>query len=107
MVFLSSRIPAAHPSSAILGEERMGAGVAVGDHRVLTAHYLVLGAASVEVVGADGRTREVEHVALDHESGFALLFLKGPGDSLGFQVLRDSAIREIEVVAGNRYEFYR
>jgi S1-C subfamily serine protease len=78
VVFLSSRIPAAHPSAAILGEERMGAGVAVGADRVLTAHYLVLGSTTVEVVGADGRPRAVERVALDHESGLALLFLKGP-----------------------------
>ena len=40
----AAEIPAAHPSAAILGEERMGAGVAVGADRVLTAHYLVLGA---------------------------------------------------------------
>ncbi len=30
LVFLRSEIPARHPSAAILGEERMGAGVAVG-----------------------------------------------------------------------------
>ena len=51
----------------------MGAGVAVSGEHVLTAHYIVLGASRVELVGIDGRTREVEHIVLDHESGLALL----------------------------------
>jgi hypothetical protein len=37
----------------------MGAGVAVAADRVLTAHYLVLGAARVEVTGLDGKPRAV------------------------------------------------
>ncbi|HET8647462.1 MAG TPA: S1C family serine protease, partial [Vicinamibacteria bacterium] len=32
---------------------------------------------------------------------------KGPGDGLSFQVLRDSAIRVVEVTAGDRDAFYR
>jgi serine protease Do len=79
VVYLRAEIPAKHPSAAILGEERMGAGVAVSGEHVLTAHYLVLGASRVEVVGIDGRTRDVRRVALDHESGLALLTSGGPG----------------------------
>jgi S1-C subfamily serine protease len=78
LVFLRSQIPAAHPSAAVLGEERMGAGVAVGARQVLTAHYLVLGASDVEVQGVDGRPRAVERITLDHDSGLALLTLAGP-----------------------------
>ncbi len=77
LVFLRSQIPAAHPSAAVLGEKRRGAGVAVGAAHVLTAHYLVLGASEVEVVGADGRPRDVLRVEIDHESGLALLTLAG------------------------------
>ncbi len=77
-VFLRSRIPARHPSAAVLGEERLGTGVAVGPQRVLTAHYLVLGAAKVEAVAADGKPRAVRRVTLDHETGLALLALEGP-----------------------------
>jgi len=73
VVYLRAEIPANHPSAAILGEERMGSGVAVSGEHVLTAHYIVLGASRVELVGIDGRTREVEHIVLDHESGLALL----------------------------------
>jgi len=78
IVFIESDIPATHPSASILGEERLGAGVAVGPDQVLTAHYLVMGAASVEVTGIDGRPREVRRVALDHETGLALITLDGP-----------------------------
>ena len=73
VVYLRAEVPATHPSAPILGEERMGAGVAVSGEHVLTAHYIVLGASRVELVGIDGRTRDVERVVLDHESGLALL----------------------------------
>lgn len=56
----------------------MGAGVAVGQDRVLTAHYLVLGASEVQCTGVDGRPRSVTGVAVDHETGLALLTLAGP-----------------------------
>ena len=79
MVFLRAEIPAEHPSASILGEERMGAGVAVAPDRVLTAHYLVLGAARTELVGLDGRAHAVDRIALDHESGLALLTAEGAG----------------------------
>jgi S1-C subfamily serine protease len=72
-VYLRAEIPAKHPSAPILGEERMGSGVAVSRDHVLTAHYLVLGATRVELTGLDGRTRDVRHMTLDHESGLALL----------------------------------
>ena len=73
LVYLRAEIPEEHPSAAILGEERMGAGVAVGPDRVLTAHYLVLGASRVEVTALDGRANSAAGVAVDHESGLALL----------------------------------
>jgi len=93
LVFLRSEIPASHPSAAVLGEERMGAGVAVAPDRVLTAHYLVLGAGNAQVTGVDGRPREVRRIALDHESGLALLMLEGPP-------LRPAALAEDPPVPG-------
>src|SRR5688572_28083153 len=78
VVFLRSEVPAAHPSAALLGEERLETGVAVAGDRVLTAHYLVMGASRLEVARLDGRPREVERSVVDHESGLAVLFLSGP-----------------------------
>jgi S1-C subfamily serine protease len=78
VVFLRSAIPEQHPSAAVLGDERMGVGVAIAPRAVLTAHYLVMGAASVHVGAFDGRERAVREAAVDHETGFALLHLDGP-----------------------------
>jgi S1-C subfamily serine protease len=79
VAFLHAEIPAGHPSAQILGEERMGAGVAVSPEHVLTAHYLVLGASTAEVAGLDGKLRPVSRVSLDHECGLALLTVPGAG----------------------------
>jgi len=49
----------------------------VASDRVLTAHYLVLGARTVEVTGLDGRSRPVTRVTFDHDSGLALLSVEG------------------------------
>jgi S1-C subfamily serine protease len=78
MVSLHSRVPHAHPSAAILGDERLGAGVAVGPQQVLTAHYLVLGAKQIEVKALDGKPRPVARTTVDHETGLGLLVLEGP-----------------------------
>jgi len=72
-VYLHAEIPGSHPSAGVLGEERMGAGIAVSPGSVLTAHYLVIGAAQVEVTTLDGRPNPTTSVTLDHESGLALL----------------------------------
>jgi serine protease DegS len=71
-------IPEDHASVEILGQERMGTGVAVSPQRILTAHHTVLGAERVEVVDTAGRRHAVRKVRLDHETGLALLSLEGP-----------------------------
>jgi S1-C subfamily serine protease len=38
---------------------------------------------------------------------YLALWQRGPGDRVDLQVLREESIRVIEVVAGDRYEFYR
>ena len=78
IVFLRTEIPENHPSAAILGEERLGTGIAVDSHRVLTAHYLVMGGSHISVTSADGKARKVEKALLHHETGLALLALDGP-----------------------------
>jgi S1-C subfamily serine protease len=76
---LRAEVPSGHPSASILGEERMGAAVAVSPEHLLTAHYLVLGASRVETTGLDGKTRTASRVCVDHDSGLALLFVDGAG----------------------------
>ena len=38
---------------------------------------------------------------------YTALWRKGPGATLGFQVLRESAILVVEVTAGDRDDFYK
>jgi serine protease Do len=78
LVYLRAQIPARHPSAAMLGEERLGSGVASGPAVVVTAHYLVLGARHIHLEGADGQTRRVKSTVIDHETGLAVLALEGP-----------------------------
>jgi S1-C subfamily serine protease len=77
VAFLKSHIPSQHPSALVLGQERLGSGVVVEEDRVLTASYLVLGASDVEVTFLDGRAKAAKRVALDHETGLALLSVEG------------------------------
>lgn len=79
LAVIRSQVPPEHPSAPLMGEERRGAGVAVARDRVLTAHYLVMGAREVAVAGLDGRARKVRKSVVDYESGLALLHLDGTG----------------------------
>jgi len=79
VAFLRVTIPPGHPSAKILGEERMGAAVAVTPDQLVTVSYLVLGASAVEVVGIDGKTRPAGRISLDHDSGLALVGVEGAG----------------------------
>ena len=78
LAFVHSRIPESHPSAGVLGEERMGVGVAIDARHVLTAHYLLLGANDVELSFADGRARKVERTRIHHETGLGIAELSGP-----------------------------
>lgn len=78
VVHLKATIPEAHPSTAILGAERMGTATVVdAGGLALTAHYVVLGASRVEATTFDGRTTTVEIVAKDFGTGIAVLKLGG------------------------------
>lgn len=51
----------------------MGSGVVVGPGRVLTASYIVMGATEVQITGVDGRPFAATRIALDHDSGLAVV----------------------------------
>jgi serine protease Do len=73
-------VPRQHPSTRILGDERMGSGVVVDTSGlVLTVNYVVMGASVVEVAPLKGRRTRAEVVAQDFEVGLALLRVKRQG----------------------------
>lgn len=80
VVNVHTEIPQAHPSSAILGQERMGTGTVVDPAGlVLTANYVVMGSESIQVSFAAGRKARAELVAQDFDVGLALLRVKRQG----------------------------
>lgn len=75
---LRSDVPPTHASAAILGTERMGAGTVVDPLGVvLTAHYMVIGARSVEVTSTDGTVLPGTVVGIDYATGLAAVRVEG------------------------------
>ena len=73
-------VPRAHPSSRILGTERMGSGVIVdAAGLILTVNYVVMGAQTVDVGFVKGRRVKAEIVGQDFETGIALLRVNRQG----------------------------
>src|SRR5207249_1810825 len=90
MVHVEARIPEAHPSTRILGTERMGSGTIVdSEGLVLTVNYVVLGAEQVKVTLLDQRSYVAEVVRADFASGLALVRI--PEQRLPALALRHTA----------------
>src|SRR5882672_3223732 len=80
VVNLHTTVPRDHPSAAVLGEERMGSGVVVDEAGlILTVNYVVMGASTVQVSFLKGRRQKGEVIALDYETGLALVRVKRQG----------------------------
>jgi len=79
-VHIRADIPEAHPSSRILGTERMGTGTIIDPSGlVLTVNYVVLGAPQVRVTLLDQRAYVADVVHHDFASGLALIRLPDQG----------------------------
>lgn len=77
VVNIHATVPRQHPSTRILGDERMGSGLVVdAAGLVLTVTYVVMGARVVDVAPLKGRRVRAEVVAQDFESGLAVLRVK-------------------------------
>ena len=77
---VAARVAAAHPSTRILGTERMGSAVVVEPGGLLlTVNYVVMGARRVRVTLPDGRRLDARVVAQDFDSGLALLRVGATG----------------------------
>jgi len=72
-------------SGIVPGGPAEGAGLQRGDH----------------LVSVDG------HAVQDLRQLYRALWRKGPGQVVGMQVLREESIQVIEIVAGDRYDFYK
>jgi S1-C subfamily serine protease len=80
VVNIHATVPRQHPSTRILGDERMGSGLVVdASGLVLTVNYVVMGAGVVDVAPLKGRRMRAEVIAQDFEIGLALLRVKRQG----------------------------
>ncbi|HEX6211574.1 MAG TPA: S1C family serine protease [Methylomirabilota bacterium] len=80
VVNIHATVPRQHPSTRILGDERMGSGLVVdASGLVLTVNYVVMGASVVDVAPLKGRRMRAEVIAQDFEIGLALLRVKRQG----------------------------
>jgi S1-C subfamily serine protease len=74
IVALRATVPADAFTASILGVERAGSGVVIGESGlVLTIGYLITEADSVWLTGADGRVIPAHALAYDQETGFGLV----------------------------------
>jgi S1-C subfamily serine protease len=77
VVHVHATVSREHPSTRILGDERMGSGVVVDPSGlILTVNYVVMGAQTIHVSFARGRRVKAELVGQDFEVGLALLRIK-------------------------------
>jgi len=80
VVHIHATVAREHPSTQILGTDRLGSGVVVdASGLILTVNYVVMGAQSIEVAFIKGRRTRAELVAQDFEVGLALLKVKRQG----------------------------
>ena len=80
VVHIHTEVPAAHPSTRTLGDERQGTGIIIdASGLILTVNYVVMGGETIQVSFAKGRGQRAEIVAQDFELGLALLKVKRTG----------------------------
>ncbi|HET7876194.1 MAG TPA: S1C family serine protease [Methylomirabilota bacterium] len=80
VVHIHTEVPTSHPSTRILGDERMGTGTVVDPAGlILTVNYVVMGGETIQVTFARGKAHRAEIVAQDFEIGLALLRVKREG----------------------------
>lgn len=77
---ITARIPSSHPSTRLLGTERMGSAVIVDAAGVMvTVNYVVMGARRIRATMTDGRRLDAQLLGQDFESGLAVLKVSATG----------------------------
>ena len=80
VVYIHTTVPRDHPSTKILGNERLGSGVVVDTSGlILTVNYVVMGGQAISVAFQKGRRAKAELVAQDFEIGLALIRVNRQG----------------------------
>jgi S1-C subfamily serine protease len=100
VVYIHAEVPSAHPSTRILGDERMGTGVVIDSAGlILTVNYVVMGGKNIEVTFGRGRSQRAELVAQDFDVGLAVLKVKRQGLAAAAMVSSEALDRGTPVFA--------
>jgi len=100
VVHIHTEVPSAHPSTRILGDERMGTGTVVSrDGLILTVNYVVMGGKTIEVTFERGRSQRAEIIAQDFDVGLALLKVKRQGLPVPLMIPSEGVARGTPVFA--------
>jgi serine protease Do len=99
VVYIHTTVSREHPSTKILGNERLGSGVVVDPSGlILTVNYVVMGAQTMSVAFQKGRRAKAELVAQDFEVGLALIKVNRQGLVAAEVGASDAVERSDEVV---------
>jgi len=80
VVYIYTTVSKEHPSTRILGSQRLGSGVVVDPAGlILTVNYVVMGGQTIYVMFQKGRRVKAEIVAQDFEIGLALIRVNRQG----------------------------
>ena len=95
IVKVKSTIPSEARTARILGTTREGHGVLIdADGHILTIGYLILEAASIEVVDRKGKTTRATYIGYDHRTGFGILRANEDLGVAPMQIGQSSKIKE-------------
>jgi S1-C subfamily serine protease len=79
VVTITSAVPANARTARVLGTQRTGNGILIGDDGlILTIGYLIMEASEIQVMNSDGNPVPASHVAYDHATGFGLIRASAP-----------------------------
>src|SRR4029434_5403900 len=99
VVYIHTKVSSDHPSTRILGNERLGSGVVVDPAGlILTVNYVVMGAQTMSVAFLKGRRAKAELVAQDFDIGLALIKVNRQGLIAADLGTEDDIERSDEVV---------
>jgi S1-C subfamily serine protease len=99
VVYTHTKVSSDHPSTRILGNERLGSGVVVDPSGlILTVNYVVMGAQTMSVAFLKGRRAKAELVAQDFDIGLALIKVNRQGLIAADLGTEDDIERSDEVV---------
>lgn len=99
VVTITTSVPANARTARVLGTQRTGNGILIGDDGlVLTIGYLILEASEIKVLDARGQPVPAKFLAYDHATGFGLLRATKPLGKMPAKLGNSASLSEADYV---------